>query len=164
MVVCTVDRESFTLKIICVKIFRVVKFSRSHLIHKIFLTVDDCNMDKRLESSWCLVNYQVSGEPGITRCSCQLDIYLGECGLVRKLIRWSSPRNFIFHVFNFRGWSRREIILAAKFSQSMVRTYHCTKPSPLRWLDTKMWSKVQTEQLAVAGWDWLAAILWAMLS
>ena len=32
---------------------------------KFFLTVDDHNMDKRLESSWHLVYYQVSGEPGI---------------------------------------------------------------------------------------------------
>ena len=28
------------------------------------------------------------------------------CGLARKLIHWSSLRNFIFHVLNFRGWSR----------------------------------------------------------
>ena len=45
--------------------FRVVKFSRSRSIHEIFLTVDDCNMDERLESSWRLVYYQVSGEPEI---------------------------------------------------------------------------------------------------
>ena len=51
-------------------------------IREIFLTVDDCNMDKRLEGSWCLVYYQVSGEPGIAGCSRRLDIYLGECGLV----------------------------------------------------------------------------------
>ena len=56
------------------------------VIMKIFLTVDDCNMDERLESLWHLVNYQVSGEPGIARCSHQSDIYLGECGLARKLI------------------------------------------------------------------------------
>ena len=54
--------------------FRVVKFSRSRSIREIFLTVDDCNMDKRLESSWRLVYYQVSGEPGIARCSRRLDI------------------------------------------------------------------------------------------
>ena len=73
---------------------------------KFFLTVDYCNMDKRLESSWRLVYYQVSGEPGITRCSRWSDINLVECGLARKLIHRSSPHNFIFRVFNFRSWSR----------------------------------------------------------
>ena len=81
-----VDWEMFTLKIICVKNFRVVKFSRFHSIHEIFLMVDYCNMDKCLESSWRLVYYQVSGAPGIARCSRRSDIYLVECGLARKLI------------------------------------------------------------------------------
>ena len=43
-------------------------------------------MDEGLESLWLLVYYQVSGEPGIVHCSPQSDIYLGECGLARKLI------------------------------------------------------------------------------
>ena len=38
-----------------------------------FLTVDDCNTDKFLESSWDLVYYQVSGEPGIAGCSFRSD-------------------------------------------------------------------------------------------
>ena len=101
-----VDREIFTLKIICLKIFHVVKFSRFHSIREIFLTVDYCNMDERLESSWRLVYYQVSGEPGIAHCSCRSDIYPMECGLARKLIHWSSPCTFLFRVFNFLGWSR----------------------------------------------------------
>ena len=83
---CTVDREIFALKIIRVKIFRVDKFSRFRSIREISFTVDDCNMDERLESLWILVNYQVSGEPGIARCSRLSDIYLGECGLARKLV------------------------------------------------------------------------------
>ena len=65
----TVDREIFMLIIIRVKNFRVVKFSQFHSIHEIFLTVADYNMDKRLESSYCLVYYRVSGEPGIAGCS-----------------------------------------------------------------------------------------------
>ena len=65
----TVDREIFALKIIRVKNFRVIKFSRFRSIREIFLTVDDCSMDERLESSWRLVYYQVSGEPGIAGCS-----------------------------------------------------------------------------------------------
>ena len=100
-VVPNVDREIFTLKIIRVKNFHVVKFSRFCSIREIFLTVDYCNMDERLESSWGLVYYQVSGEPGITGCSCRSDIYLVECGLARKLIHWSSPCNFIICAFNF---------------------------------------------------------------
>ena len=79
--VYTVDREIFALKIIHVKIFRVDKFLRFRSIRKIFLTVDNCNMDERLESLWLLVYYQVSGEPGIARCSHQFT-----CGLARKLI------------------------------------------------------------------------------
>ena len=86
--------------------FRGVKFSRFRSIREFFLTVDYCNMDEYLESSWRLVYYQVSGEPGITRCSRRSDIYLVEYGLARKLIQWSLPHNFIFRVFNFRGWSR----------------------------------------------------------
>ena len=82
----TVDREIFALKIIRMKIFRVDKFSRFRSICEIILTVDDCNMDERLESLWLLVYYQVSGEPGIARCSHRSDIYFGECGLARKLI------------------------------------------------------------------------------
>ena len=62
------------LKIMHVKNFRVVKFSQSRSIREIFLTVDDCNMDERLESSWRLVYYQVSGEPGIACCSRRSDI------------------------------------------------------------------------------------------
>ena len=67
------------LKIIRVKIFtllnfRVVKFSQSRSIREFFLTVDDCNMDEHLESSWPLVYYQVSGEPGIACCSRRSDI------------------------------------------------------------------------------------------
>ena len=63
--------------------FRVVKFSRFRSIPKIFLTVDNYNMDERLESFYHLVYYQVSGEPGIAGCSRRSDIYPGECRLAR---------------------------------------------------------------------------------
>ena len=69
-----------------VKIFMLLNFRGFVQSMKSFLMADDCNMDERLESSWCLVYYQVSGEPGIAGCSHRSDIYLGECGLVRKLI------------------------------------------------------------------------------
>ena len=49
LIITTVDREIFTLRIIRVKIFRGVKFLWFRLIHKIFLTVDSCNRDERLE-------------------------------------------------------------------------------------------------------------------
>ena len=71
------------LKIIRVKNFRVVKFSQFRSIREIFLAVADYNMDERLESSYRLVYYLVSGEPGITGCSRRSDIYPGECGLAR---------------------------------------------------------------------------------
>ena len=119
---CTVDREIFALKIIRVKIFRVDKFSRFRSIPEIFLTVDDCNMDERLESLWLLVYYQVSGEPGIARCSHQSDIYLGECGLARKLIHWSSLRNLFFTCLIFAVGLDREINLTGKFSRSSMWT------------------------------------------
>ena len=103
----TVDREIFALKIIRVKIFRVIKFLHFRSIRKILLTVDDCNMDECLESSWHLVYYQVSGEPGIAGCSRRSDIYFGECGLARASLFTDHHRhNFIFRVLNFRGWSR----------------------------------------------------------
>ena len=44
-------------------------------------------MDKRLESSWHLVYYQVLGESEIVGCSRRSDIYLGKCGPARKLIQ-----------------------------------------------------------------------------
>ena len=46
-----------------------------------FLMIKHCNMDERLESSWGLVYNQVSGEPGIARCSRPSDIYPVECEL-----------------------------------------------------------------------------------
>ena len=51
----TVDWEIFVLKIIRVKNFRGVKFSRFLLIHEIFLTVDGYDVDEHLESFWCLL-------------------------------------------------------------------------------------------------------------
>ena len=57
-----------------------------------------------MESSWRLVYHQVLGGLGITHCSRQSDIYFPR-GSVDLYIHWSSPCNFIFHVFNFRGWS-----------------------------------------------------------
>ena len=105
--VYTVDREIFTLKIIHMKNFRVIKFSQFCLIREIFLTVDGCDKDERLESSWHFVYYQVSGEPGIAGCSRRSDIYFGECGLVHaSLFTDHRCRNFIFRVLNSRGWSR----------------------------------------------------------
>ena len=44
------------------------KFLWFRSIREIFLTVDNCSMDERLESCWRLVYYQVSGEPGIAGC------------------------------------------------------------------------------------------------
>ena len=64
--------------------FRVVKFSRFRSICEIFLTVDNYNMNERLESFYRLVYYQVSAEPGIAGCysSRRSDIYPGGCGFV----------------------------------------------------------------------------------
>ena len=92
----TVDREIFALKIIHVKNFCVIKFSQFLSIHKIFLTVDDCSMDECQESSWPLVYYQVSGQPGIPGCSHQSDIYLGECGLARDSLFTDHRRVILF--------------------------------------------------------------------
>ena len=84
------------LKIIRAKNFRVIKFSQFRSIREIFLTVDDCNMDKCLESSWRLVYYQVSGERGIPGCSVQSDIYLGECGRARASLFTDHRRVILF--------------------------------------------------------------------
>ena len=77
----TVDREIFTLKIVCIKNFRVDKFSWFRSIHEIFLTINNYNMDEHLDSSKHLVYYQVTGEPGIAGYSRRSDIYLGGCRL-----------------------------------------------------------------------------------
>ena len=82
----------FALKIIRVKNFRVIKI----FAVSFFLTVDDCSMDERLESSWRLVYYQVSEEPGITGCSRRSDIYLGECGLARASLFTDHSRVILF--------------------------------------------------------------------
>ena len=76
--------------------FRAIKFSRFCSIREILLTVDDCSMDERLESSWHLVYYQVSGEPGIVGCSRRSDIYLRECGLVRASLFTDHRRVILF--------------------------------------------------------------------
>ena len=119
------DREIFTLKIIRVKNFRVVKFSWFLSIRKLFLTVDDCNIDECLETCWRLVYYQVSEEPGIARCSRRSDIYLGECGLARKLIQWSSPRTVILlNYFNSEIFSQSTIVITILCSstQQLLQT------------------------------------------
>jgi len=51
-----------------------------------FLTVDDCNMDECLKSSSDLVNYQVSGEPGIAGYSHCSGIYLRGVRLCASLL------------------------------------------------------------------------------
>ena len=69
------------LKIICKKIFVLLNFRGFVLSMNFFLTTNDYNMDECLESSYRLVYYRVSGEPGIAGCSRRSDIYPGECGL-----------------------------------------------------------------------------------
>jgi len=104
---------------------------------------------------WLLVYYQVSGEPGIARCSHRSDIYLRECGLARKLIHWSSQRNLFFACLIFAVGLDREIILTAKFSRSTVvqSPFLCVllsccmllpaKPSCYNWWPSKLliWSQ-----------------------
>ena len=90
----TVDREIFALKIIRMKFFLNFRgFVRSA---NFFLTVDDSSMDERLESSWRLVYFQASGEPGIAGCSRRSDIYLGECGVARASLFTDHRRVILF--------------------------------------------------------------------
>ena len=119
------------LKIICVKNFHVVKFSWSRSIRELFLTIKDCNMDERLESSWGLVYYQVSGEPGITSCVV----------VHRTFTPWSvnlcasiftDHRHVILFVacLIFTVGLNCEIILTAKFSRSTVVSIVSTPCAP----------------------------------
>ena len=57
-----------------------VNFSQFRSIRNFFLTVDNYNMDERLES---LVYYRVSGETEIAGCSRRSNMYPGGFGLVR---------------------------------------------------------------------------------
>ena len=79
------DWEIFTLKIICMKNFCGVKFSRFGLICEIFLTVEDRRVPWEFLEH--LVYYQILGEPGIAGCSCRFDIYLGGVQLCAHLLR-----------------------------------------------------------------------------
>ena len=101
VLMCTVNREIFMLKIICVKNFHG-KFSQLCSIRK-NLMVDDCNMDKHLEIYWCLVYCQVSEESGIADCSrwsatCSMAMCVYCCVVMVLLLKCSlSPDcwNFI---------------------------------------------------------------------
>ena len=104
------------LKIIRIKNFGVVKFSWFRSIREIFLTVADYNMDERLESSYRLVYYQVSGEPGIAGCSRRSNIYPGECGLASASLFIDCHYVSLIFVVGCNC----EIILTAKFSRSTV--------------------------------------------
>ena len=78
-------------------------------------------MDERLESCWRLIYYQVSGEPGIARCSRRSDIYPRERGLARASL-FTDHRHVIlfFACLIFAVGLDREIISTAKFSRSTV--------------------------------------------
>ena len=74
-------------------------------------------MDERLESSWCLVYYQVSGEPGIAHCSRRLNNYLRECGSLFT----NHPHVILFFAcLIFAVGLNHKIILTAKFFRSTV--------------------------------------------
>ena len=63
IIMSTVDQEIFRLKIIRVKNFRVVKFSRFRSIRKIFLTVDYIAIwtsTWRVPGVWSTTRYQES--------------------------------------------------------------------------------------------------------
>ena len=61
------------------KNFCVVKIFTVSCNLQFFLTITIWT--SAIESSYRLVYYQVSGEPRISGCSRQLDIYHGECGI-----------------------------------------------------------------------------------
>ena len=131
MSIHTVDREIFTLKIICVRIFRF-KFSRFRSIHELFITVDDCNMDERLESSWHLVystRYQES--QGSLAVVVDRTFNSGSVDLRTSLITDHHCVILFFACLIFAVGLNREIILTAKFSQSMVLSYHDISPNAL---------------------------------
>ena len=88
----------------CVRkfMFRNVSLARRGLMHHLHWTRGSIGkfsireMDERLESSWRLVYYQVSGEPGIAGCSRRSDIYLGECGVARASLFTDRRRVILF--------------------------------------------------------------------
>ena len=100
----TVDQEILTSKIICIKNFVLLKFTWFHSICEIFITVDNCNMEERLESSLRFVYYQASGDPRIAGCSCWLDIYLRECGLTCGSLFTDHHHVILFFTLYFHSW------------------------------------------------------------
>ena len=120
------SEKIFTLKIIRVKNFHVVKFSWFRIIRKIFLTVDDHNMDECMESSYRLVYYRVSGEPGSAGYSCRSDIYPGGCGLACARLFVDCQRvSLIFACWNFMVGRDHENIkgLASYSHQPLLSLY-----------------------------------------
>ena len=95
-----------------------------------FLLTDDSYniyMDECLERE-CLVYYEVSGEPGITGCSRQSDIYLGGCGRVHTYSLIITAYELFVFVFSRVKFSQlvSTTVLTVKFSRSTVPLYRCT--------------------------------------
>ena len=108
------------LKIIRVKIFHVVKFSQSRSIREIFLTVDNCNMDKRLKSSWGLSTTRYQESQGSLTVVVNRTFNLGSVNLRASLFT-DHRRVILFLVcLIFAFGLDCEIILTVKFSQSTV--------------------------------------------
>ena len=84
-----------------------------------FLTVDDCNMDKLLESSWRLLyTTRCQESQGSLAVVFDQTFTSGYVDLRANLFT-DHRRSFIFRVLNFRGLDR-EIVSTAKFSRSTV--------------------------------------------
>ena len=102
------------------KNFRVIKFSRFCSIRKIFLTVDDCNMDECLESSWHLVYYQVSESQGWLAVVIDWTFTSGSVDLRASLFTDHCRVILFFVCLIFAVGLDRKIVLTAKFSRSTV--------------------------------------------
>ena len=135
---CVAYRSSGTLKIIRVKNFCIVKFSRFRSIREIFLAVDYCNMDELLESSWRLVYYtryqESQGSLAVvvdrTFTSWSVDL--------RASLFTDHRRVILFFVVD----PDREIILTTKYG-NMLQTLHSLNFILLQFYQPNNWLKQQ---------------------
>jgi len=119
-----------------------------------------------MESSYHLVCYRVSGEPGIAGCSLSIGhLSQGVWTCVRKLIDCLLPCKFDFHVLKFCGWSRprnyfnseifRSTVSKLRFLNEAVYTcademFHCLQKTT-KLAKTPQPSKPMASKLAAKG-------------
>ena len=94
------------LKIVCVKNFSWFKIFAACLICEILLTVDDYNMDKRLELSKHVSQVKLTATLWLSGIVVDRTFTLGGVDMCARLFVDRCCVNAFIHVLNFRDWSQ----------------------------------------------------------